>query len=165
MDEHLKKLIVKAKSKDSAAISDALTDWGLLLERHTQNRYSEQDYLTLLGNNDALFTLRLKDEDVEILTNFFFYHILNIHIHPVTAAWCLGKCYNMDILDGMKRLLNLFDSNDEITLQLIYSINSLFGLEQIGQQLMVLRKRTDLPNTTKYLEGLSTEGFFESILN
>ena len=157
MNKNIKELIVKAKSNDSDKISDALTDLGLLIERHTQNRYSEEDYLILLGNNIELFELRLEEEEVDIIVNFFFFHILNININPITVAWCLGKCYNVDILEGMKRLLVLFSYNDELTLQLLFSINGLFGFEKIKEELIILNNTEGLTNTKKYLNEIGLE--------
>lgn len=165
MNRSLEILIDQAKTNDPKIVSDALTDLGLLVERHTQNRYSEDDYLSLLGNNEELFNLKLTDKEVELLVCFFFYHILNIHVHPVTVVWCLGKCYNLNILDGMNRLINVFQSNDEIVLQLLYSVNALFGLENIMPTLLILREKKELHNTQKYLEELSSDGFFGSVLN
>lgn len=165
MNKHIRDLIEKSKSADLTIANDALSDLGLLVERHAQNRYSEKDYLTLLGNDYDLYNLRLTDSDVEQLTSFFFYYILNKSEHKVTAAWCLGKCYNMDILEGMKNLLKTFNTNDEIVLQLLYSINALFGLQTIMPSLLELKERLDLPNTKNYLEELESEGFFGSFMN
>ena len=165
MNKYLEELIEKSKSENLDTVNDALTDLGLLVERHTQNRYGEEDYLTLLGNDEKLFNLRLTENEVELLTCFFFYHILNVSVHPVTVAWCLGKCYNMNILRGMTHLLDIFCSDDDVTLQLLYSINSLFGLESVMPMLLTIRTKKDLPNTSKYLEELESEGFFGSVMN
>ena len=90
MNKHLKNLIEKSKSENFEKANSALSDLGLLVERHTQNRYLEEDYLTLFGFNEEIFDLRLTDNEVEYLVSFFFYHILNKKEHAVTAAWCLG---------------------------------------------------------------------------
>ena len=65
----------------------------------------------------------------------------------------------------MNNLLLVFANDDEVTLQLIYSINALFSLDDIKPLLLKLKERSDLPNTRKYLEELDDEGFFGSVLN
>lgn len=165
MNKHLLELIKKSKSDDLGVANDALSDLGLLVERHTQNRYSEKDYLTLLGNDDDLYNLRLTDNEAELLAAFFFYYMLNKNEHGITLAWCLGKCYNMDILEGMKNLLKNFSTNDEVVLQLLYSINALFGLKTIMPLLLDLKERLGLPKTRGYVEELESEGFFGSIMD
>ncbi len=165
MNENLKNLLEKSKSNDFTVANNALSDLGLLVERHTQNRYSEKDYLLLLDNNEELYNLKLTDSDVDVIVSFFFDQILNGTDHGVTLAWCLGKCYHLDIFEGMKKLLTVYDDDDDVTLQLLYSINALFGLDTIKPKLLKIKNRKDLPNTKSYLDELEANGFFGSVLN
>jgi|688.fasta_scaffold766183_1 hypothetical protein len=154
MNKLIKELFLKSTSIDSDIVNESLTDLGLLVERHTQDRYSEEDYLLLLGNNKSLFDLILSEDEVDEIIHFFFFHLININIHPVTVIWCLGKCYNKDILTGMRRLLKIYSDNDEISLQLIYSIVALFGIEAIKEELHDLKMKKELKNTNEYINNL-----------
>lgn len=120
------KLFENAISNDISKVGNALNDLGLLVERHTQNRYQEKDYLLLFGNNEELFNLYLEDIEVKLITNFFFFHIINYELGQITTAWCLGKCYNQNIYKGMLSLLKVFKYNDEVCEQLLFSMNSLY---------------------------------------
>lgn len=127
MNKKISFLIKEASLVDNhETILDALTNLGLLLERHTQYRYSESSYLSLFGNDDELFNLRLSNNDVDEIIYFLFYHIINIHIHPVTVAWCFGKCYDCRIYQGILNLLRLFNKDDDICEQLLFSLNALY---------------------------------------
>lgn len=131
MSEIIKKLFSRAVSKNEDDVMYALTDMGLMIERHTQNRYEQEEYLQLMDNNYELYEYHLVEEDVEQIISFLFYHILNIHIHPVTVVWCLGKCYNRDIKLGMNNLRKLYKNEEAIQEQIVFSMTALFGSESI----------------------------------
>lgn len=149
MNKKILELSALAASTDHQDISmTALTQLGLLVERHTQNRYTDTSYEFLFESYD-LYHLKLEDEDVNYLVKFFFYHIINIHQHPVTVAWCLGKCYNQNIYEGIKRLLMLFKDNDDLCEQLLFSLNALydprFTYKDISEILKSAIKTVPLP--------------------
>ncbi|WP_303318944.1 hypothetical protein Q4Q34_05700 [Flavivirga abyssicola] len=155
MNIEVKELIDKAKLvNDHKAMMSALTNLGLLIERHTQDRYADDSYHILFGNDD-LFNLKLTNEDTNSIVHFLFYHIINIKIHPITVAWCLGKCYNYDIYDGIKRLLKLYSYDDDICEQLLFSLNALYDpretFEDIAKILEEPIKSIPLPKTNEVL--------------
>jgi hypothetical protein len=145
----IKSLIQKTASSNLDDAMHSLTDLGLLIERHTQNRYADKDYLLLFGSNEELYHLVLKNDEVEYIVQFLFYHIMNIQIHPVTVAWCLGKCYGFDIYDGIINLFKIFKGEDDICQQLIFSMTSLFEREDMYYEIYCILekpvKEGDLP--------------------
>lgn len=157
MNIEVRKLINEAKMvDDQKSMMSTLTNLGLLIERHTQNRYTDDSYRILLGNDDDLFNLKLTNEDVDSIVHFLFYHIINISIHPVTVAWCLGKCYNYDIYNGIKRLLELYRYDDDICEQLLFSLNALYDpretFKDISKILEKSIKEIPLPKTDRVLQ-------------
>jgi hypothetical protein len=54
----------------------------------------------------------------------------------------------------MRRLLKIYSDNDEISLQLIYSIVALFGIEAIKEELHDLKMKKELKNTNEYINNL-----------
>jgi len=146
------------RTLDPEQAMDALTDLGLLIERHTQNRYGEKEYLSLLGNDQDLYELRLTHEEVERGTQFLFYHLLNIRLHPVTAAWCLGKCYGQDILKGITGLLDVYRADDDVCEQLLFSVNALYDFDRIKTQIRpildLLGSIDNLPKTHELIHSL-----------
>ncbi|GAA3628840.1 hypothetical protein [Flavivirga jejuensis] len=157
MNTKIQELIEEAKLiNDHKAIMSALTNLGLLMERHTQDRYSDEDYLILLGNDEDLFKLRLSEADTTEIVHFLFYHIININVYPVTVAWCFGKCYGCDIYSGIKQLLKLYKDNDDVCEQLLFSLNGLYDpretFKDVAKILEDSIKSIPLPRTNEVLK-------------
>ncbi len=156
MNTKIQTLISNAQfNEDDKVIMAALTNLGLLVERHTQNRYNDLSYLSLLGNDDELFELKLSDNDVNSIAHFLFYHIMNTGVHPVTVAWCLGKCYGLDIYQGIIGLLKLFSHDDDICEQLLFSLNALYDPRETFRDIAKILenpvKGVPLPKTNRIL--------------
>lgn len=147
----LKNLMLKSLSDDLNEVNDSLTDLGLLTERHTQDRYSEEEYLNLLDNNYELYNYKLSDNEVSYIVHFLFYHILNVQKQKVTVAWCLGKCYGLDIYKGIINLFRVFKEEDETCQQLIFSMTSLFEIDGMYDEIYSILenpiKNGDLPQS------------------
>lgn len=135
MNKKIEILFEKSRLNDFDSSNLALADLGLLVERHLQDRYHDEGYLHLLSSKE-IYKIKLEDIEIEYIINFFFYHILNINQNPITVAWCLGKCYGFDIIFGIIRLLNVFNEDDEVCLQLLCSINSLYDFRNVKNHLL-----------------------------
>lgn len=160
MEKIILTLFKDAQSDDLEISNGALTDLGLIIERHKQNRYDDSSY-ELLFNNKDLFIIKNSENEIEIIISFLFYYIMNFENNSVTVAWCLGKCYNCNILIGIKKLFIIFDSDDEVSLQLLYSINSIYNFSEIKIELdTVINKiisENKLKNTVEYLTNLKKQ--------
>lgn len=125
--EKILELFEIAKDKDIQLSYLALKDLGFLVERHVQNRYNHENYRELFSvERDYLYDLKLNTEQVELIIHFLFFHIININSLPTTVLWCLSKCYGIEIKDGLKKILILYQDKDEVCFQLIQTINSLY---------------------------------------
>ncbi|HEX8576966.1 MAG TPA: hypothetical protein VF677_11795 [Flavobacterium sp.] len=157
MNRQIEILFKKSKLNNIGFSNSALTDLGLLVERHTQNRYEDDSYLYLFSSKE-IFEIKPEDKEIEVIINFFFYYIININHDSVTVAWCIGKCYGFDIILGLVRLLNIFNEDDQVSLQLLYSINSLYDFRNVKDYVIPILNEIILNNkldkTIEYINEL-----------
>lgn len=148
----------RALSDDNQVANGALTDIGLIIERHTQNRYKDRTYKSLFTDYFEAYNFVLEEFELDRLRDFLFFYALNKNENKLTVIWCLGKCYGQNIYPGMENLLKLFNENDEVCEQLIYSINALFDFRVFMPKILeILNNSLEnnlLPKTKEILENI-----------
>lgn len=158
MENTVEKLIKDTHSEDGNVALKSIEYLGLLVERHLQDRYAEEDFFYLLDKRKELFDLKLRDSDIDFIIHTIFYQLINSNLHSVTLAWCLSKFYGKNILIGFTRLFTIYKNEDDVFIQLLMSINSIYDFRDISNIICNEFKKvdfTELPNSLEFLVELS----------
>ncbi|RXR21475.1 hypothetical protein [Flavobacterium stagni] len=148
-------LIYIMRSENEDKSNSAITYLGLLVERHIQDRYCDIDYLHLFHNDIQIYNLKLSENDVNsILETVLFELFLYVNKNPVSLAWCLGKFHDKDILSDFLKLFEIYKNDDDVFLQLLFSLNSIYDLREIMNTLNLELKKIDLSKLEKSKEYL-----------
>lgn len=156
MNNLIVKLLNKGENlEDKDSREHALLSLGLLVERHTQNRYNEQDYLHLLGNDMDLFNIKLTELEVNEIHSFFIQQLKAQNPSSVTLTWGLGKCYGKSHLQELLEIISLYDRQDEVCQQVLFSATGLLAKDQyiklINQTTLILEGK-NMPLTRQIIQ-------------
>jgi|GEM_PF-5299566 len=160
MKNIVENLIYVMRSENEDKSLSAITSLGLLVERHIQDRYSDVDYLHLFHNDIQIYNLKLSDNEVNlILENVLFELFHNVNKNAVSLAWCLGKFHDKYILSDFLKLFKIYKNDDDVFLQLLFSLISIYDLREIVNTLNFEFEKIDfskLMKSQEYLMELSS---------
>ena len=103
---------------------------------------------------DKLYNLKLNKTDIDLIIHTVFYHLINSNLYPVTFAWCLGKFYQKDLLVGFTRLFKIYEDEDDVFIQLLMSLNSIYDFRVIIDVICSEFKKINFRNLPKSHEFL-----------
>jgi len=134
MDNVIKEILIGSQSDKREVFKNSLQDLRLIIERYTQNRYSEDgisNYL-LLFCDKSLISYRLKTEDVNYLKHYLFFMILNFPDRAVLIAKCIKVLFDTTIREAICGAIELYmEKDDDTTCELIFAITDFGDIQNI----------------------------------
>jgi len=128
MDNILKEIINNAQSAEQKKYEKALLDLRLIIERHTQNRYSDKEknnYLLLFYDKN-LINYRLHAEDLDEIKYFLFFVLFNFPDRAVLVAKCIKVLFDKNIREAICAAIEIYlkKGDDDTTCELIFAITN-----------------------------------------
>jgi len=147
MDNILKDLLSKAQAKKQKEYENALIDLRLIIERCTQNRYSDEgiaNYL-LLFYDRSLINYKLNNESLIFIKYFLFYALLNFPDRSVLVAKCIKVLYDISIREAICSAIEInLRKDDNTTCELIFAITDLGDAESYLSDKRILNLFIDI---------------------
>lgn len=155
-NEILQELKTGSLLPDATAANEYLTDMMLLLERHTQHRYAEEDFPVIRVERGT--QLIIEEDDVWELIYFLFYVLLNHPDRAWAAAWALGKCYGHDIREGLcQGIESYMRKDDTTTFYLIKAISDSHPMNELDERTRSLFEKVSqdgMPQSREFVARL-----------
>jgi hypothetical protein len=131
-----------------------IKDLELLIERHTQQRYGEEDYLIGFYKKD-LFYYTLNKEEADTIVYFLIFLLFNFPDRAGFTAHAIKKCYGYDLLEACCTGINFYMQKDDFaTINLIDFILNTIKRDQIPPKVWDIFDtvlHNGLPHTIKFL--------------
>ena len=128
----LEELIDNAQSDDQKRFESALLDLRLIIERFTQNRYSEKgvkDYLLLFSNKEFI-NYRLNSEQLKLVKHFLFFALFNFPDRTVLVAKCIKVLFDTSVREAIcVAIKHYMKIDDDATCELIFAITDIGDFE------------------------------------
>lgn len=141
------------KSPDLGVAMEALNDLGFCIEQCRMNKQSECfDFFY----NKAYYDLRLTEEQIDDCVYFLFYLLMNHRDRAARVAWCLDKCYDPNIINGLAHAIELYMGyeDDDTVFGIVMAITSIHDLDKVDEKIIEVLKRAqakNLPDTKEFL--------------
>lgn len=120
----------------SQIVCDSIKDLELLIERHTQDRYFEIEYLSLFTNK-KFYDVVLEADEANHIVYFLFFLLLNFPDRSPLTAHAVTKCYNFHILVAVSQGIELYmNKNDITTINLIKHITNSYYLNLLDKNII-----------------------------
>lgn len=154
-----KSLLLKVKEKCVMPVLNdeiiySIQDLELLIERHTQDRYGEEDYKIGFFSK-SLFSLELTKEEGDDIVYFLIYLLFNFPDRAGYTAHAIKKCYGYFILEACICGIQIYkDKDDFATINLIEAIVNNWELDKIPEKVWDLFNsvsQNGLPRSVEYL--------------
>jgi hypothetical protein len=159
MKEHNENVLPECFNKCMTAefseeVRNHIQDLELLIERHTQQRYGEEDYLIGFYKKD-LFTYHLTSEEADSIVYFLTFLLFNFPERAGFTAHAIKKCYGYDLFEACYNGINLYMQKDDFaTINLMEFILNNMTRDQIPPKVWDLFNvvlQNGLPYSIKYL--------------
>jgi hypothetical protein len=103
----------------------SFSDLGLMVERFYSSPKEDEEYKELLDNSDLTEELNFNNSDIELITYYLLYKLLDTNnSYSAQMAWCLGKCFELDLCPQLISLMNVYINDDLVLSQLLAGFNA-----------------------------------------
>lgn len=150
--DSFKKCMLKEFNED---VIYYIQDLELLIERHTQQRYGEEDY-KIGFYSKKLYYYTLRQEEADSIVFFLCFLLFNFPDRAGYTAHAIKKCYGYEILDVCCNGIRIYMNKDDFaTINLIEFILNSMQKEEIPEIVWEVFNsviKNGLPYSIEYLK-------------
>lgn len=147
------KCMIRDLSED---VVHCIQDLELLIERHIQQRYEDEDYKTGF-HTKSLYYYRVSEEEADRIVHFLVYLLFNFPDRAGYTAHAIKKCYGYDLLEVCCCGIRIYMNQDDFaTINLMEFLFNNINREEIFQKVWDIFNevlQNGLPYSVQYLKN------------